>query len=303
MRIPQPIVHTAKFILAGFAAVFASTLPAQAQSGCDPEFADNARTVSVTGIEIGAGERAREDFTILVRNPGSESCAAFLRVARRFPAISQDDLPIRLSSSGRLLEILPNLSTVGAIGDDLLIPNIPTTSNGRALPFRLGFPTEWGLQAGLYSQEFVLSLHDQTGALLDTMVLVVRIDVPPAVALRIVGASGNSPIKRINLGILDPDAINRSDPFGLRIWSTSPYRVEFQSENLGSLRHNNGEGEIPYSLLMSGSEVNLEGTNVRVFTEHTSSLGDLHPLRVLVQPFFAEAGRYSDRVEVSVSAI
>lgn len=202
-----------------------------------------------------------------------------------------------------MLEILPNLSTTGSVGDDLFIANIPVNSAGRSVPFRLGFPTEWGLQAGLYSQEFVLSLHDQAGDLLDTMILVVRIDVPPAVALRIVGASGNSSIRRINLGTLDPDAVNRSDPFGLRIWSTSPYRVEFVSENLGKLRHTNGDSEIPYDLLMSGSEVDLEGANVRVFTEHTSSLGDLHPLRVLVEPFFAEAGRYSDRVQVSVSAI
>ncbi|MEL7445022.1 MAG: hypothetical protein AAGK02_04330 [Pseudomonadota bacterium] len=198
---------------------------------------------------------------------------------------------------------MPNQSTPGSIGNDLFVPNIPITSSGRAIQFRLGFATEWGLESGLFSQEFVLTLHDEAGAELDSMILVVRVDVPPAVALRIVGASGNSPLKRINLGILDPEAVNTSDPFGLRVWSTSPYRVEFVSENLGTLRKVNGDATIPYSLRMSGAEVNLEGTNVRVFAEGTEALGDLHPLRVTVEPFFAEAGRYSDRIQVSVSAI
>ncbi|MEP0191733.1 MAG: hypothetical protein ABJP70_14035 [Erythrobacter sp.] len=208
-----------------------------------------------------------------------------------------------MRGGGRLLDILPNQSTPGSIGSDLFVPNIPVVSSGRMVPFRLGFATEWGLERGNFAQEFVLTLHDQAGTELDSMILIVRIDVPPAVALRIVGASGDNPVRRINLGILDPQEINRSDPFGLRIWSTSPYQVEFSSENMGKLRKTTSLATIPYSLRMSGSEVDLEANDLRVFAQGTGSLGDFHPLRVVVDPFFAEAGNYSDRIQVSVSAI
>ena len=183
------------------------------------------------------------------------------------------------------------------------MPNIPIISSGRTVPFRLGFATEWGLERGSIAQEFVLTLHDQAGTELDSMILIVRIDVPSAVALRIVGASGNNPVRRINLGILDPQEINRSDPFGLRIWSPAPYQVEFSSENMGKLRKTTSLATIPYSLRMSGAEIDLEANDQRVFPRGTGSLGDFHPLRVVVDPFFAEAGNYNDRIQVSVSAI
>lgn len=290
-------------MLIGMAALAAIAAPAKAQASCSPEFVDRSRTVSVSGVEIGPRERARENFTIRIRNQGDGECAVFLRIARRNAAGLSDTLPFLFSSGGRALELLPNESIPGSIGTDLFIPVIPGTRNGRAVPFRLGIPTEWGVAADVYREEFVVTLHDEGGLLLDTMFLIVVVDIPPAVEMRIVGAAGTNRIKRINLGMLDPQETNRSDPFGLRVWSTSPYRVEFASENLGKLRKEIGDDTIPYTLRMSGAKVDLEGANSREFPQHTGALGDFHSLRVTVDPFFAEAGRYSDQVTVSVSAI
>ncbi|QFT76073.1 hypothetical protein [Erythrobacter sp. THAF29] len=296
-------MHILRKLSTGLTAAAALALPTQAQAACNPEFVDRVQTVSVSGVEIGVRERAREDFTIRVRNSGDGECAAFLRIAKRTAAGLSDALPFLFSSGGRVLEVLPNQSVPGSTGTDLFIPAIPGTNNGRAVGMRLGIPTEWGLAAARYSDEFVVTLHDEGGALLDTMIVNVLVDIPPSVSMRIVGAAGTNRVKRINLGMLDPDATTRSDPFGLRIWSTSPYRVEFASENFGKLRKTIGEASIPYTLRMGGTRVELESANSREFPHHTSALGDFHPLRVEVEPFFSEAGRYSDRVTVSVSAI
>ena len=61
--------------------------------------------------------------------------------------------------------------------------------------------------------------------MLDTLLLTVNINVPQAVALRVVGATGSEAIARIHLGTVSPTTTTRSDPFGVRIWSTAGYRV------------------------------------------------------------------------------
>lgn len=291
-----------------FATMFSAASGAAAQdpgstSSCAPEFVDSSVTVSVSGIRVGAGERARENFGVRVRNDGTGDCAAFLRIARRNSTELTDPVEFTFRSEGRPLEVLRLESTPGSTGSDLLVRGIPGAGRGRNVAFQLGFPTEWGIQSGVFSSEYVMTLHDRTGALLDTLDLSVTVDIPPSVALRIVGATGTGRVRRINLGTLDPAAANRSDPFGLRIWSTSPYRVEFVSENQGSLRHDQGRDTIPYILRMRGRDVDLRSANSREFVRHTEALGDFHPLRIVVEPFFAEAGNYSDRVQVSVTAI
>ncbi len=285
-------------------ALCASASVSAQDGGCRPEFVDTTENVNVSGIQIGAGERARENFEIRVRNAaGNGPCEAFMRIARRDSVAADDPVQFNFSSGGQRLEVLADDATAGPINNDLFLRGVPGSRNGRAVRVQLGFPTEWGLDAGTYSREFVATLRDANGTLVDTLELSVRVNIPSAVALRIVGASGRGSVRRINLGALDPDAFTRSDPFGLRIWSTSPYRVEFTSENQGVLRHSRGRDEIPYVLRMRGEKVDLMGANGREFVEHTDSLGDLHPLRVMVDPFFAEAGKYADRVRVSVSAI
>lgn len=310
------ILHT---LMIGTAALTAGASPARASGGdeCEPHFVDSSLSINLTADEFGPGSFLREDFTLRIRNDDDDDsgasqsgspmiasgCTAYLRIANRGIGGGSGDLELNFQAAGRRIEILPDDSGLASAPGDILIANIPEGASGRKLPVRLAIPTEWGLGAGRYDREFIVSLHGASGQLFDEMVLHVNVTIAPSVAMRIVGASGNGSVRTINLGFLDPGNVNRSDPFGLRVWSTSPYRVEFESRNQGNLRHAEGRGSIPYQLWMDGGRIALEARDSRTYPDKTNALGDLHRLRVRVEPFFSAAGNYRDRVEVTVSAI
>lgn len=283
------------------AAAILFSAPAHATT-CSPRFVDASKTVTIAGITVGSGSIATSGFQIRVRNTGDGACSATLRIARLSTTLPGNRLPLTLSSGGSSLQILANDRVSGTAGSDLTVPGIPSGSGGRAVPFVAGISTDWGIASGYYSEEFQLSLIDATGATTDTSLLTIQFNVPPSVALRIVGVTGTNEVAEINLGTLDPSARNRSDPFGLRIWSTSPYSVSFLSANAGNLEQVDGKDRIPYNLMMGGRPMDVVGSSPVTFGRHTPALGDLHRLAVTVAPFNALAGNYSDRVTVTVQA-
>ncbi|GFM28674.1 hypothetical protein [Novosphingobium sp. PY1] len=285
----------------------ATATPALAGQGqgqgqtCSPEFVQSSQSVTVTGLEIGTNAPTSENFQVRLRNDGNGQCGAALRVARLSTSPSSD-LAFILRSGGSVFDILPTETSPGTTSSDVYVPGISGGTNGRALPFVLTVPGEWGMAAGTRQEQLLLSLIGTDGTVFDTMILNIVIDVPPSVELRIVGVTGNNEIAGINLGTLDPQAVNVSDPFGVRIWSTSPYSVTFQSDHMGKLAHDSLGDAIPYKLRMDGSLVDVKGGQAVHFGTRTDSLGDLHPLEVTVEPFTARAGDYSDRVLVTVTA-
>lgn len=320
MRTPHSWLTGGAALALGALGVFGS-VPATAFSDddCEPHFVDPVYSINAVADEFGPSKALRESVTLRIRNDddddddhddnrslgafsSSDNCAAYLRIAER-PGRIGDELEFTFVANGRSLEILPDPSVGSGAGSDLPINPIPEGASGRKLRLNLIAPTPWGLGAGQVQREYLLSLVDEAGREYDRAILRVSIQIAPAVALRIVGASGRGSVRSINLGFLDPKSVNRSDPFGLRVWSTTAYRVEFLSENRGVLRHVEDRGTIPYELWMDGTRLDLSTTAAMEFPEKTSSLGDLHRLQILVQPFFSRAGQYRDRVEVTVSAI
>lgn len=268
---------------------------------CQLEFVESAQSVNLPNIEIGVGEFSRESFNVSVRNTGGVPCDGVIRFTR--VGVSVADTPqYSLQSGPTVLEILPQHGS-STLNSDLLITASPTDSSGRPIPFQISVPSEWGLKAGNYGDQIELALLDTSGMVLDTLLLTVYIDVPRAVALRVVGATGFNEVARIDLGNLSAERPTTSDPFGVRIWSTSGYRVEFSSENRSELVHEGNLDRIAYQLHFNNQLVNLVGGDGFLFGQHTSSLGQVHSLRVEVGQVVARAGQYTDKVTVTVTAV
>ena len=276
--------------------------PAAAQE-CTPEFADTAQTVTVNNVQIGAGETSRESFRVRVRNSGDGQCSASIRFARIDGSSVSGNLAYTLRSGSSSLQILPNQAATATSDSDLFIAGVPGGRNGRAIPFLLTVPSEWGIASGFHSEQLELTLLDSTGRTLDTLLLTINVTIPPAVAMRVVGATGSDNVARINLGTITPRGITRSDPFGIRVFSTSAYLVSFVSENRGNLMHEGGQDTIPYEMRMDNQLVNLRGRGTFSFPRRTNSLGRIHRLRVQAGPATGRAGSYGDRVTVTVTAV
>ncbi|MBA3939744.1 MAG: hypothetical protein C0520_00880 [Sphingopyxis sp.] len=269
---------------------------------CRPEFVDTTETVNVSNVEVGLGEFSRENFNIRVRSVGDGPCNARIRFTRLGGASAVDMPPYTLRSGSTILEILSE-GAAPTLDSDLIVPNAPTGPQGRAVPFQLTMPSEWGLKAGSFGEQIELTLIDLAGAEVDKLLLTVNVTIPEAVALRVVGATGSNDIARIHLGNLSSSAPTTSDPFGVRIWSTSGYRVALSSENKGQLVHEGNLDRFTYQMFFDGQAVNLTGGDSFVFPEHTPSLGRIHPLRVQTGPVRARAGHYEDRVTVTVTPV
>lgn len=268
---------------------------------CRPEFVESTETVNFSSVQVGVGEFSREAFAVHVRNAGDGVCSATIRV-RRIGAPLPETPPYTLRSGATVFEILAEGAAPTA-HSDLPVANAPGNDQGRPVNFQLTLATEWGLQAGFYGEQVELALLDPAGAEVDTVVVSLNIDIPRAVAMRVVGATGDTAVARIHLGTLSPTAPTSSDPFGVRIWSTSGYRVSVTSENRGQLVHDSNLDRLPYELRFDQRRVNLEGADSFFYPQHTPSLGRLHPLRVTVGPVNARAGDYADRVTVTVTAV
>lgn len=269
---------------------------------CAPRFTQGAQTVTLAATDVGVGAEARENFQIRVQNEGNGPCSATLRFARQTTSAGDPSARYSLVSGGQTVDVLPSELDVPSTRSDVFVPGLPGGANGRAVPIRLAFPTEWGITSGIHREELLVTLLNEQGAAVDTMLLYFNISVPPTVDLRIVGATGGNTVAEINLGELESDRVNLSDPFAVRVWSTSPYLVSFESEGSGALIHQNGLGRIPYSLRMDGAKIDLVGATPGAVGPATGPLGQAHPLLIEVQPFVAEAGDYADRVSVTVTA-
>lgn len=286
--------------LAAAASLFLAA-PAYADE-CRPEFVDTSATVSVSSLEIGSGQFSRQNFSIPVRNAGTGDCGATMQLVRLDGISTVDMPPYSLRSGPTTLNIAPQDATLSP-DNQLIVPFAPNTPQGYAVPFEIFVPSEWGLRAGNFSEQLELTLLDRNGAKVDSLLLTVNIDVPQAVALRLVGATGNDEIARIHIGTVSATNGARSDPFGVRVWSTSGYRVQLSSDNRGELVHVQNLDRLPYQLFFDNQQVNLAGGDEFLFPNSTPSTGTVHLMRAEAAPATVRAGDYADRIVVSVTAV
>lgn len=292
---------------------------------CQPVFANGAQTIVINNVAIEPGGRATQNFDVRVKNeagaptapaggapgivgtPGSSPCEATIRVARLGSLPGSDYPPFSLSAPGnRQIEILIDPTSPGTTDSDVRVANAPPGPQGRAVPFQIGVATEWGLSAGTYTELLELLLVDRDGNIVDRTPLTVTVVIPATVSLRLVGAitggGGNQPAQ-VDLGNLSSTKETRSEPFGARIFSTSPYVVSISSINLGNLLRQQGSEQIPYTMFFDGVMVDLAGGGEFIQPRGTPQEGDYRPMSVVVPPVVVLAGRYSDRITITVTAL
>lgn len=290
-----------KFILfAAITTLFSS--PAFAQD-CEAVFVDDSVNISISNVNIGPREITQQSFAIMLQNDGNEPCEAQVRITRIEGTAIPAPLAYSIGSGPSVLEIQANAGAPANSQGNLLVPQIPNTSRPFAVDLLVRIPTDWGLDAGEYQEQLQLQLLDQFGQPIDTLLLNLLVRIPPSVEMRVVGAAGSGAVATINLGEIDSQTSSVSDPVGIRVWSTSPYVVRFQSDNNGRLLHENGTETIPYQLAMEGRPVDLTTPTEFAYPRKTPAAGEVYRLQFRAGPVNALAGDYNDRVTVTIAAV
>ncbi len=283
-------------------------LPLPAAAECAPAFVNGDVSVAITGVSIEDGGYVTGTAQLRLKNAADDpdaNCSAVMRVSRVGAAIQPDFPSYILRAPGNSnIEILPEGAIGGSPRANIPVGHLATNGSGQAVSLQFRVPTEWGIAAGNFAEQLMFSLYDVTGARRDQSVVHVTIAIPAAVSVRLAGAvRDNAGAARIDLGVLSPRKENRSSPFAARILSTTAYSVSFLSANGGRLRSDAGRSEIPYKLYFDGRLATLAGSPVFSRPTHTGASGDVKPMLIVVPPTTADAGRYSDRLTMMVSAI
>lgn len=294
-------------------ALLAATVPGVAHAqACDPVFLSSDQAATIDGIRIEPGAVATRDIFVRVANDasvagsGGGTCPATIRIARISPPPGPNFPVYTLRGPGnRQIEILPDRASAGTASSDIAIANAPQGPQGRAVKISVAVSTEWGLSAGTYVDELEVLLIDDTGNI-ETTKLTVTIIVPAAVSLRLVGAilgGGPGAPAQVDLGTLSSERRTQADNFAARIFSTGQYSVRLTSSNNGRLGHEAADENIPYRLYFDGQLADLGSGAEFSYLGPTPRAGDLRPMRISVEPVVALAGRYSDRISVTVTAM
>jgi hypothetical protein len=285
-------------LVAAWAAFASAIAGAQAPSGdCDPEFTSAQFTVNLVSTEVGNDQVVRENIPAGIRNAGTDSCIITVRVSRT-NVLDPSIPPYQLRRFGQLVDIAETASARSGLSDfEVSVP----AGQGANVPLEIFLPTEWGIRAGSYFEELQLTLLKENDVI-DQAVVSIFVEIPGAVALNVVGATGQERIAQIDLGSIDSQTRGVAPPFGLRIRSTSGYRITITSDNQGELVHVSGEARLPYLLTIDGDPLNLEGPATLAYPFPAIATGRYHPMTAEAGPTFTLAGDYADRINITVSA-
>lgn len=154
----------------------------------------------------------------------------------------------------------------------------------------------WGHRAGTYVETIEARVSDAKGNERELITIKVRITIPAAVDLDLVGPGAEGPID------LTPraDVERSSGEIMVHSDSTKPYILTFQGR--GRMVDGTGANFIPYTLYFDNAPVDLtSGSSFRKFANHTPVDGDHRPLYITVPAMRPAAGSYSDQVTLTIS--
>lgn len=290
--------------LAGAFLMLPAVAAAQPATECDLSFAESSITITLLASDLGIGQSVAGRGDVLIEavhnDSGRQDCVADLRLSSvstipGFPDYS-------MTAGNR--PIVPSANeTIGGSRNQLRIvvpPNRTTTNVGMDAVAA----TEWGLVAGRQMEQLQLSLVGRDGTVLDRVPLYLELEIPKTVDVMFVGATGSGPASSIELGDLSATERVTSQPFGVRIWSSSGYEFMLQSENAGNLVHLQAMDEIPYELFVNGSRYALGAATSPIISIDPSEVGgDRYGLTISVPARRSVAGEYQDRLLITVNAI
>lgn len=293
-------LNLSRTIAVAFMALFATAAHAE----CEPSFVDGSNTVRLIPPTSFSSDQLIETFEVRVRNSGDEACILRLGVGRRMPGGTRHfpNYSLRGPDGNVPVPSLAGAANNGGFGSEFIVP----AGEQLAIPYDVRMNVGWGSEAGTFTEDLVFQIFDsRPGRALRTQDVQLLLEIPKMALIRFAGLSGLDGPALIEMGALSPTSVTTSPPFALRILSTSGYRMELQSDNGGALRKIDGSDLIPYTLSLGGRRLDLTGSPASIETNrHTSSLGDVHPVKITVRPNPEyPAGEYSDRIFVTVTAM
>ena len=283
----------------GFASLVAS---GHAWAECRPSFAEGPREVRLAAGDGMDQRQLTQPFRIMIRNDGDGECRLRLRVTRDLGASDAAFPNYTLNGPGGNISVTSASPADVSSGGGVVILQ-PHARN--SVGYTVNVPVNWGMRSGDYHQQLVFALSEDTGnAPLDTAQVRLNLEIPATARIRFAGVGGEGGAARIDLGELSTTMRTVSQPFAVRVLSTSGYQLRFASQYGGVLRRTDGPEVIPYRLSVDGRPFNMTtGDQINV-GEHTGSQGDVHAVSIAVDPDPTwHAGKYTDRVTVAVTPI
>lgn len=281
--------------------VMLAATPATAFAECNPSFVDGSREIRLAAGDSMDEPQLTDRFRVTLRNDGASECKLRLRVTRDLGASDASFPNYTLSGPGGNVAITSaSPSDVSSSSGVIVLP----PGGQRPVIYGVAVPVNWGMQSGDYRQQLVFAVSEESNNVaLSTSQVLLKLEIPATARIRFAGAGGPRGA-RINLGTLSTVSRTVSQPFAMRVLSTSAYQLRLSSQNGGNLRRVDGPDLIPYRLTVGGVPFNMAtGGQINV-GQHTSSQGDVHSVQVMVDPDPTwHAGDYSDRVTVDVTPI
>ncbi len=237
-------------------------------------------------------------FSVRLRNVSDARCSFSLAFAgsERADALTAD--------TGAQLDYVISRDSAGAdVVFDSRRPDLwnPHQSFQSAFPLHVVIRTAVAPRAGRYTGSVNIALRDASAGELDRSVINIEAAVPAHVQAFLSGAT----LQTGGYALLDLDELTAGETASatLRVRATSDVDVGFQSDNRGTLVHEqNSAYRIEYRLRAGDSDIDLSaGSGVTSFPG--AQIPPDIPLTILIGDVQrAPAGSYRDRIVVTVSA-
>lgn len=278
-----------------------AAMPATAFAECNPSFVDGSREIRLAASDSMDKQQLTDQFRVTLRNDGDSECRLRVRVTRDLAASDGSFPNYTLTGPGGNVAITSASPSDVSSGSGVVIV---APGGQRPVTYGVAVPVSWGMQSGDYRQQLVFAVsEDSNNVALSTSQVQLKLEIPATARIRFAGAGGQGGA-RINLGTLSTVAQTVSQPFAMRVLSTSAYQLRMSSQNGGRLRRTDGPDVIPYRLTVGGVPFNMATGGQLSVGRHTGSQGDVHSVQVTIDPDTTwHAGDYSDRVTVDVTPI
>lgn len=175
-------------------------------------------------------------------------------------------------------------------------------NEGRTILYKLVVNPDDLRSAGRYSQDVLLQVVGENFRTLGGARIVLGIDVLPSARIGLAGAFTMSDGHAVvDLGELRPG--QAQVPLQLRVSSTSRYELSVTSANSGRLRLGSSDWYVPYTLMVGGNGMNLQGPATMVGSTDAGLKQDSLPIQFFIGDVSnRRAGVYNDVISITITA-
>lgn len=264
---------------------------------CDATLVIPRSTVDLRTAPTFDNVSSRERFDVVVRNDGDTNCRIELAVGVD-PAFAGPFPSYSITGPGGVAQF--DAQTPASQGGAGVITTILEVDAGSEvnIGYDVAARVGWELAADTYLRRILFSLSTLDNAVIvDEGFVDLAVEVPLSSRLDFVGN-----VDRLSLGRVKFGEETVSPPFGMRVFATSSYTIDIESENSGQLIRDEGDAFLSYSMRLNGQLLELAPVDTVTSGSRSQLLGDTYSIVASVRAETDQrAGRYSDRVTITVT--